>query len=121
MKFLAKGKTERIIEDKDEKLSVLLKTFRHNLQNKYNSYTFIFFLCELLNFIVVVTQFIATDVFLKHQFIFYGLKVARYYNMPAEETNMQGYLNPMCEAFPRVASCTYWKYGSGGRQTGKHC
>ena len=23
----------------------------------------------------------------------------------------------MCEAFPRVASCTYYQYGAGGRQT----
>ena len=31
---------------------------------------------------------------------------------------MRGILNPMCEVFPRVASCTYWKFGGGGRQTG---
>ena len=24
----------------------------------------------------------------------------------------------MCEAFPRVASCTFWKYGTGGRPQG---
>ena len=28
--------------------------------------------------------------------------------------------NPMCEVFPRVASCTYWRYGSGGGQTRKY-
>ena len=47
MKFLAKGKTERIIEDSDEKIKNLLKTFRHNLQNKYNRYAFIFFSLEV--------------------------------------------------------------------------
>jgi len=24
----------------------------------------------------------------------------------------------MCEVFPRVASCTYWKYGTGGHPVG---
>ena len=52
------------------------------------------------------------------QFMFYGAKVVRFYQVPAEEAVMRGILNPMCEVFPRVASCTYWKYGSGGRQTG---
>ena len=27
-------------------------------------------------------------------------------------------VNPMCEAFPRVASCTFYKYGSGGEVVG---
>ena len=47
MKFLAKGKTERIVEDSEEKVQGLLKTFRHNLQNKYNRYAFIFFSLEV--------------------------------------------------------------------------
>lgn len=42
----------------------------------------------------------------------------RFYQVPAEEAVMRGILNPMCEVFPRVASCTYWKFGGGGRQTG---
>lgn len=119
MKFLAKGKTDRIIDDSEAKLALLLKTFRHNLQNKYTSYATVFFLCELLNFVNVVGQFFLTNAFLQDQFMFYGISVARYYQLPPEETSMQGFLNPMCEAFPRVASCTYWQYGSGGRQIGE--
>ena len=56
MKFLARGRTERIIENTDEKLSTLLRTFKHNLHNKYNRYAFIFFLCEVLNVVIAVAQ-----------------------------------------------------------------
>jgi len=29
---------------------------------------------------------------------------------------MPGVKNPMCNTFPRIASCNYWRWGSGGRQ-----
>ena len=29
---------------------------------------------------------------------------------------MPGRKNPMCNTFPRIASCDYWRWGSGGRQ-----
>ena len=61
MKYLAKDKTSRIIEDVDTQVDALLKTFRRNLQNKYNRYAFIFFACELLNLLVVVGQFFLTN------------------------------------------------------------
>ena len=60
MKFLAKGKTERIVEDKDEKLDVLLRTFKNHLKNKYNRYASVFFLCEALNVILIAGQFFVT-------------------------------------------------------------
>jgi hypothetical protein len=52
MKFLGKGTTGKIVEGSDEKLENLLKTFRANLQNKYNRYAFAFFGCELLNLVI---------------------------------------------------------------------
>ena len=36
MKYLGKGTTGKIIEETDEKMDRLLKTFKDNLQNKYN-------------------------------------------------------------------------------------
>ena len=42
----------------------------------------------------------------------------RYYSFPPEEIDALDITNPMCEAFPRVASCTFWKYGSGGVPVG---
>ena len=75
MKFLGKGTTGKIIEETDEKMERLLKTFKDNLQNKYNRYAFIFFACEVLNFAVVISQIFITDTFLQNQFLFYGPKV----------------------------------------------
>ena len=51
------------------------------------------------------------------QFWLYGPRVFRYYHLtPWEEraTNMQH--NPMCEVFPRVAACNFFRFGTGGRQ-----
>ena len=42
----------------------------------------------------------------------------RYYAYPPEEIVQLDLVNPMCEAFPRVASCTFWKYGTGGKPVG---
>ena len=53
-----------------------------------------------------------------HQFHLYGFKVVHYYSLPAEEIDIWNIKNPMCEAFPRVASCTFHRYGTGGRQEG---
>ncbi|TRY77741.1 hypothetical protein TCAL_08525 [Tigriopus californicus] len=118
MKFLAKGKTGRIVEDEEKQIANLLYTFRRNLQNKYNRYTLVFFLCEFLNLFIVTSLFFLTNSFLQGQFLTYGYQVFAFYQLPPEETTASGLINPMCEAFPRVVSCTYWKYGSGGRQTG---
>ena len=52
MKFLGKGTTGKIVEDSEEKLESLLRTFLQNLQNKYNRYAFAFFGCELLNLVM---------------------------------------------------------------------
>ena len=41
-----------------------------------------------------------------------------FYQLPNEEILFRRELNPMCEVFPRVASCTYWKYGTGGQAIG---
>ena len=77
MKFLGKGTTGRIIEDGDDKRDKMLRVFRDNLQNKYNRYAFIFFACEVLNLIVVISQFLITNIFLEYQFTWYGPTVWR--------------------------------------------
>jgi len=42
----------------------------------------------------------------------------RWYNIPYEEREIIN-MNPMCEAFPRVAACTYHRYGTGGGEERK--
>ena len=116
MKFLAKGATEKIVEDAAEKRESLIKTFQDHLHNKYNAYAAWFLCCEQLNFTVVMSQWFITDRFLKYQFITYGPSVLSYFNKPEEEIKLTEGINPMCEAFPRVASCNYVRYGTGGVQ-----
>jgi len=116
MKHLAKDKQGRVIEDMEEKCDMLLYNYTEHLYNKYNRYFLSFFLCEVLNLFISVCQLMITDKFLGHQFLYYGAEVYRFYNIPEEERELNGNYNPMCQAFPRVASCTYFRYGAGGRQ-----
>ena len=68
-------------------------------------------------------------------FMTYGADVYNFYSLPPEELLLEDARNPMCEAFPRVgtsiqcifhphfpmhqvASCTYYQYGAGGKQSG---
>jgi hypothetical protein len=53
-----------------------------------------------------------------HVLLSYVFKFSRYYTYPPEEIAQLDLVNPMCEAFPRVASCTFWKYGTGGKPVG---
>jgi len=55
-----------------------------------------------------------TNQFLHGRFLDYGPKVIYYYRLPDEEQALKK--NPMCYAFPRIASCDYWRWGPGGLQ-----
>jgi len=114
MKFFGKGTTVRDIVDQDDKRDILVKFFLQNIKNKYNVYFYGFILCEFLNVLVATSVLFLTNKFLNHRFLLYGLKVSSYYRLPEEEQRLQK--NPMCEVFPRIASCNYWRWGSGGRQ-----
>jgi len=114
MKFFGKGTTTRFIEDEEEKKEILVNFFSKNIHNKYNVYFFGFIGCELLNLLIVLVQFAMTNTFLHYRFLGYGPKVFNYYRMPEEE--QREHKNPMCDTFPRIASCNYWRWGSGGRQ-----
>jgi len=116
MKHLAKDKQSKIVEDAEEKCDCLLDTFNQQLRNKYDRYFYGFLGCEILNIVIVVSQMFLTNRFLGGNFLSYGFDVYQYYSLPPEETTLEDIHNPMCEAFPRVASCTYYQYGTGGKQ-----
>jgi len=116
MKFFGKGTTTRFIEDQDEKREKLVQFFCRNIHNKYNIYFCGFMFCEFLNFAIVLIQFALTNRFLHFRYIDYGFKVWQYYLLPPEEQQMVGVINPMCHTFPRIASCEYWRWGTGGEQ-----
>jgi len=114
MKFFGKGTMSRSIEDHDEKRDHLVTFFNKNIQNKFNVYFYGFIFCEILNVGTATAVLFLTNKFLNHRFLLYGLKVWRYYTLPEEEHRFE--LNPMCDTFPRIASCDYWRWGPGGRQ-----
>jgi len=116
MKLFRKGTTARFIEDQDEKREKLVQFFCRNIHNKYNIYFCGFAFCEFLNFAIVGCNFFLTHRFLHYRFLDYGYQVWQYYLLPPEEQRMPGVKNPMCSAFPRVAFCDYWRFGTGGHQ-----
>jgi len=86
------------------------------LMLRYNIYFCGFAFCEFLNFAIVGCNFFLTHRFLHYRFLDYGYQVWQYYLLPPEEQRMPGVKNPMCSAFPRVAFCDYWRFGTGGHQ-----
>ena len=82
---------------------------QEHLHNKYTSYAFAFFCCEVGNLAVVISQIFFTNKFLNYSFLFYGFRVWNYYSMPPEERELLQF-NPMCETFPRLASCDYYRW-----------
>ena len=137
MKFLGKGTTTQYeIEDPEDKKEKMVKFFAGNIHNKvkksphpesgqcvtyffefqYNIYFFGFIACEILNTIVVILIFGLTHAFLNYRFLTYGLKTWHFFKSPEEERILNKLPNPMCETFPRIASCNYHVFGTGGEQ-----
>merc|ERR1712045_558253 len=101
-------------EDQEEKRDILVDFFTKNVHNKYNIYFWGFIMMETCNWVIVLIQFGLTNVFLHYKFSSYGVDVLNYYRLPEEE--QREHRNPMCNTFPRIASCDYWRWGSGGKQ-----
>ena len=93
---------------------------QEHLHNKYNRYAAFFYLCETSNLFIVISQIFVINKFLHYQFFDYGLRVYMWYSMPPEERLMSN-LNPMCEVFPKIATCDYIRFGRlGGGQSSKN-
>ena len=122
MKFLVRNARGKIIEDPEEKRDSLIQTFQvlyfiytfyfsfcfvqEHLHNKYTKYAAMFYICETSNLLVVISQIFVVNRFLNYHFLGYGSKVWQFYSLPPEERKIQEF-NPMCEAFPRIASCDF--------------
>jgi len=119
MKFLVRNARGKIVEDAEEKRDSLIVTFKEHLHNKYNRYAMLFYLCETSNLFIVLSQILVINKFLHYQFLTYGFQVYTWYSLPPEERQLRN-LNPMCEVFPRIASCDYIRFGAGGHQEKKN-
>ncbi len=84
--------------------SVTLKLF-HSSSNKNNWCYYGFFLCEVLNIVVVNLAFVLTNAFLdSKEWIWYGTGVISYLGQGWEYTET----NPMCQVFPKSAMCQFY-------------
>jgi hypothetical protein len=85
----------------------IAKYFRSEFRR--GSYFCKFILCECLNFINVLGQIYFTDRFLGYQFTTYGLDV-----LNKSEENFTERDDAMNRVFPKIAKCTFHKYGPSG-------
>jgi len=99
-----------------EKEQKLLDNYIEHVHNKFNTYTYCFFFCELLNIVISVTQIFITNAFLGGQFYEYGIDLYKYYRLPVEDRTLNSTFNPMCEIFPKVGNCFFHRYDRAGGQ-----
>lgn len=70
----------------------------------------VFVICEILNFVNVLGQIYFTDKFLGYQFTTYGTNV-----LSQTEGNITARTDYLNVVFPKVAKCTFNKYGVSGQ------
>ncbi|XP_022182075.1 innexin inx2-like [Myzus persicae] len=95
-------------EQKSNSIRQLVDYFVVNLHT-HNLYAMWFFICELLNFVNVVSQMLFLNYFFEGEFRTYGLDVFRFTIMDPRERG-----DPMSRIFPKVTKCTFEKYGTSG-------
>merc|ERR1712001_715209 len=92
----------------------LIEKYWNQKQTKRDTYFVKFFVCELLNFANVVGQIFFTDMFLGYQFQEFGRDVLTQMEEPINVRD-----DPLNRVFPKVAKCTFQKFGPSGSLT-KH-
>lgn len=75
MAYIVKGTTGRFIDDIEDKIAKMLKHFQEHVHNKFNSYAFGFFCCEVLNPCLSIFSVYLTHKFLLDQYLQYGIEV----------------------------------------------
>jgi len=96
---LAVAKMKSYFIDKQDRNHI--RTHRH--------YFLKFAVCELLNFLNVVIQILFLDIFFDGVFTNYGSEVLSMSQHDPENRN-----DPLNSVFPKVAKCTFHKYGPSG-------
>jgi len=71
--------------------------------------------CQLLNIVMLILNFWATDQFLTGGFITYGSDVVNF--LTKEPSVREKELSPMCETFPTVVGCKISTYGAAGGES----
>merc|ERR1711953_581372 len=92
----------------DDKAEKIAERFR-KLRRKSHKFQWGFFFCELLNIVSVIICFAMLNTLLGGNFMNYGSDFAAYSN--SENTEK---VNPLCNVFPSVVSCTVLTGGATG-------
>ncbi|KAG6460032.1 innexin inx3 [Manduca sexta] len=103
-----RGTVACIADDKSNRQSRLVQ-YLYDTLHMHNTYSFGYFLCEVLNFVNVVGNIFFLDTFLGGAFLTYGTDVVKFSNMNQEQRT-----DPMIEIFPRLTKCTFHKFGASG-------
>lgn len=96
-----------ILKDKDRtwQKSQTVIYLAENLR-QHTFYAIRFFICEVLNFINVVTQIFLLNRFLGNEFSTYGPEVFSFWDNSQEDR-----VDPMSKVFPKVTKCDFYKFG----------
>ncbi|KAF2354623.1 Innexin [Trinorchestia longiramus] len=104
------GLDQRSLDDatKTKKYHTLMKYMMTHM-NMHRNWAIRFFVCEMMCLVVVVSNIYLTDLFLGGTFLDYGSDV---FNLPDTDSALRQ--DPMDKIFPRVAKCTFRKFGTSG-------
>lgn len=119
MAHVCGGMKFRPINGKDvDRMALRLRFFLFHVDRRiHRSYTWWFFMCECLNLINVVGQWILTNWFLNGGFHLYGAAFVHYYfNSRMHGGDRNDLSSPLDLVFPKVTMCEFWEHG----QTGQH-
>merc|ERR1712048_164529 len=88
----------------DQPADKITEKFR-KLRRRANKFHLAFFLCEIMNIASVIICFTILDTLFGGKFWDYGSKFAAYSGSGSEDTERET-VNPLCNLFPSVVSCT---------------
>merc|ERR1712032_1533257 len=57
-----------------------------------------------------------TDLFLNRRYLAFGFDIVEFYSLSYQKQRESWNIDPLCHVFPRIASCNYYRFGSGGFQ-----
>ncbi|XP_077532326.1 innexin shaking-B-like [Haemaphysalis longicornis] len=96
--------TQNRAEVRSQMADFLVVSLNHN-----RCYLVKYLICELLSVLNVIVQAAFTDYVLGGSFLTYGWDLVRWHRSEGRE-----FVSPAVMAFPRIAMCTFLKYGQSG-------
>ena len=99
-------------------MMLFFRFYTINYKRKNQRKALWFFVCEVLNLLMLLLQIYLTNKFLNGAFMLYGHKALRYVEMnvpwAAGPVTDEEYSNPQEQIFPKVTTCTFRKHGTSG-------